>query len=186
MKRLEFKFNKEAFDAQMNIVTQAEAAFGDLLKEFADLNLFKINSIQDLAKLVNDPEPFIKDWVGNQMPPQSFGIFKLKKQAAIDMLDLPDFSKTKELAKECLQYLNRINYLTIRNNSLSRNEKAIEDLRESCYILATTNEEAQVHEAITQTTKGIEALYIALRAKPMPYKRLLFSGNNSNNERSPV
>lgn len=155
-------FNELAFNSEVEQISQVGDKFTKLLNEFARLDLFKIESSEDFDKLVSNPETFVKETIGKQLPPQTWGKFTLKKEAAIGMLDLPDFTVLKELAQDCRQYLGLRKYFNCNGNKLTRNDKAVEALKDSLSIFATTSEEVSIHEALTHAAKAMEALSQAL------------------------
>lgn len=148
--------NQSAIEQQTKQLNELASKANELMKLVNEQGLIKINSMKDFADLVNeDGEPFIKKRIGEQLPESSFsfGIFKLKRNAAVNLLDLPDFAELNKLAGELKNDLGRLNQLEIKDKSIQASDAAIKKIIEINSFIAITEPEikaAQAHEQLAE------------------------------------
>lgn len=159
-------FNESSFNDSINKINAAAVLLQNLLNEVSNLNLFKINGIEDLTGIVNDPEAYVKFKVGESLEPKMFGIFKMKKSAMVDALDLPDLTNVIQLAAACKD-IAFYGYFRIAGNKVVVDKNSIDEIRDSLSIYADTDQKVKLLESHKAAAEALSVFNKSLSAFDM-------------------
>lgn len=165
----------------MRSLNEGIEALQALMDEVKTLNIgVNIKSSGELFQLVSSGSEYIKTRIESQLEPASFGIFKMKKSAMVQALDLPDFSNLDQLAAAAQGFINYQKFYTVSGGSVSLNKQAIEELELSYSVTASTPEQKKLAQAHEKAAEALTNLYDALTgvyghgfiSEDMAFKRL--------------
>src|SRR5688500_15635043 len=94
--------NEEQLNNKLKDLERSRLMLQELFTEINRLNAdyslgFKIKTIEDLGTLARDGEESIKQKIAESLPSQTVGLFKLKRRATVDILDLPSFTMLNDI-----------------------------------------------------------------------------------------
>lgn len=186
-------FRQSDYQNNLNRINEAVEKLNLPFLEFNSMNLFKIKSADDLRGLVFGGEKFVKSRIADELPVQSFGIFKLKKQSAVDLLDLPSFEKLNSLVEDCakVETSMALNYCLIKNDKVTIDQSKLEALRQAYSTSTKTAEEERLlnayHalvEAANTYSKVCERVGLGSLYSETPLSSLLFVSNDGSVKQS--
>jgi hypothetical protein len=147
-------FDEARFNHDLLKLETAKDSFQSLLNEFNQLGFPKVD-MAGLISLAQQGEAFIKSLLESQMPEQSFGIFKMSKKKAVEMLELPDLSKLLTLARAASPEAWIARDLVCNGKTVSIDAKAPESLKTSNSIKAETADQVKLYQAHQRLTEAI-------------------------------
>lgn len=150
--------NESALHSRTNQLNEAATALNNALKELAGLNLIKINSITEVSDFITNNEEFVKTKIANELPVQTFGLFKLKKRHAVDLLDLPSFEKMNELCHIAEPYVHELQYMVFKSGQVVINPTELNKVIESYSIILQSDAEEKAAQAHSDLAKNIAVL----------------------------
>ena len=131
-------FRESDYQNNVNRINESVEKFSTLLQENNRMGLVKIQNLEELRKLINGGEAFVRTKISEQLPDQSlvFGGFRLKRKSAVDMLELPDFKELHELATDCQKLISLLQYCQVKNDKVIVDPVKLEELR-TAYTTST-------------------------------------------------
>jgi hypothetical protein len=135
-------------------------AYQSLLHEFNSLSLeFNIVTIEDLAALAADPEKFIKAHLAENMkePPTIAGMI-ISKEKAVELLELPDLSRIKDLAANCRNQKESISLLEIKGGKISAKDSAQQSIEAGYKFYLSNPHQIEAYNAHLQLIESLNKL----------------------------
>lgn len=188
-------FRESEWNNNLNRINESVEKFNLLFQESLNLNLIKIKSVEDFKRLIMEAETFIKERIADELPPQSFGIFRLKKQAAVSLLELPDFQKLNQMAKDCakIETSMALNYCVIKNDKVTIDPVKLEELKRA-YTTSTKNADEEkllsayhaLVEAANTYSKACEKVGLGSLYSEKPLSALFFVASDGTVKQSEI
>ena len=156
MEKITAYFNESGFNTYINRLNNGKEITQKLINEFNLLKLnVKLRNTNDLAELIKGGESWIKIKIAETIETPLFGIFKMKKAAFVETLDLPDFNTLNQLANDCLTYVSDVKYYSFDRDKIILNNKEIESLKARFSVIAETNKQIRLVKAHTEIAKAL-------------------------------
>jgi hypothetical protein len=152
-----------ALESKAAEINTALPAMQDLLNEANKLNVVKINTIEEFKKLAENGEKYIKEKLAAQIDAPVFGLFKMKRAAFVDTLELPNMDNLNALAKEAMVNIKSIKYYAIKGAKVIVNEQAFEIMRQQNSVIAKTSEHLKFSDAFTSAAQALGVLHNTLK-----------------------
>lgn len=128
-----------------------------LFDQNKSLGLIKIKSLEDLSQLAANGETFIRERIANELPAQSFGAFKLKREAAVSLLELPDFTELNEVADEC-KSAPSTQYYKLSGDTVTINQDELDKAIQSHTLTAKTSGQIALWKAHNEASAALNKL----------------------------
>lgn len=161
MKTIPLYFDEPTFRNVQNEISLTRDAFQKLLDEVLKLELepIKVKSFKDLLAIAETGETEIKSRIAEQLEPQKIGLFRMKKSAMVEALELPSFASLNTIARECREKsLSYSHYLGVSGKEVTILEEEVEKLRTMYSVIPTTaaqNNLAKVHQAAATALQAL-------------------------------
>lgn len=156
MEKITVYFNESGYNTYINRLNNGKEITQRLINEFNLLKLnVKLRNTNDLAELIKGGESWIKIKIAETIETPIFGIFKMKKAAFVETLDLPDFNTLNQLANDCLTYVSDVKYYSFDRDKIILNTKEIESLKARFSVIAETNKQIRLVKAHTEMAKAL-------------------------------
>ncbi len=163
-------YRQDQYEAFLARISEASERFSLSLTEFNGLNLFKLKGIQDFGLLIRGGEVFVKARLAEELPPQSFGLFKIKKEAAVSLLDLPSLDRLNDLCKDCHPEISLLQYCQLKNDKVIIDPMKLEELKQA-YTTVTRNAKEErllsCYEALVKATSEFSKASVDLNCAPL-------------------
>lgn len=150
-------FDDSKFNSSLASLRIDQVNLQNLLNEVNRLQIFRIETPDELRKLVEQQEEYVREYLQSQLTDMSWGAFKFSKRKAIDMLEVPDLKNLKNLCNDCIN----ISSYSYRYLDIVKHSEVVlynlEGLKDSCSIFATTKEQKDFIDAHRELTKAFKS-----------------------------
>lgn len=166
MKKQILFFDAIQHKKRMDELHAAKKSMQELLSHFNSLDPpIMIHSISELERLANEGENYIRERMANEVEKDipKFGIFKVDKEKAAALLELPDLNELNGLVNSLSYDIKKdINILSTDGKTVKLEEKAIEAIKNQCTLFADTKPKANLLQAYKDAVSSLNKLQEAL------------------------